>query len=140
MRTLTAQPTEVPNARPADFDMAASEGQPDSQVDCDQTIMSKRRPGVTIANAVGWQVQNHDGFVKSYISTMRYGPFSEQCETWRRISQWSSMLRCVILGDSDPVIISDEFTDDVKSILGPAQVNFLICGAGHDLPIDRSAT
>lgn len=62
-RTLTAQPMEVPNARPADIDMAASEGQPDSQVDFDQTIMSKRRPGVTIANAV----------VSNVISRKLYG-------------------------------------------------------------------
>lgn len=48
------------------------------------------------------------------------------------------MPRCVILGDSDPVIICDEFIDDVKSILGTAQVHFLICSAGHDLPMTKS--
>lgn len=58
---------EIKGARDATFEMAP---------------LSKTRPDVTVASAVGWQIQHHKGFVKSFISSIKYSPVEGKKETW----------------------------------------------------------
>lgn len=44
--------------------------------------LSKTRPGVTVASAVGWQIQHHQGFVRSFISSIQHSPIEGRDNTW----------------------------------------------------------
>lgn len=54
----------------------------------EMTPLSKTRPGVTVASAVGWQIQHHHGFVRSFISSMQNSSIERTKETqrtWRKL-------------------------------------------------------
>lgn len=121
----------------------------------DKAVLSKSRPRVTVAAAVAWQTQFHEGFVKSFISSLRYGPILDQQPDWRRIGarlaaqnasteeryegeglQHGKVL--IICGETDPVIVKNELIEDATEVLGENCVCFKFCDTGHELPIVRS--
>ena len=119
------------------------------------TVLSKSRPHITVAAAVAWQVQFHEGFIKSFISSIRYGPVLNQQSDWKRIGarmatqnasteeryereglQHGKVL--IICGETDPVIVKGELMEDATELLGENCVCFKSCDTGHELPIVRS--
>ncbi|MCJ1317439.1 hypothetical protein MMC15_002763 [Xylographa vitiligo] len=149
----------------------------------DAAVLSARRPGVTVKDAVvrtaspartpsrrsplttraraqAWQVAAHDGFPKSFISSVRCGPISGQHADWRRVGARLSAQRAatergagdaeevargglregevlVVCGRSDPVIDYAELVEDATAVL-QGHVRFETCDAGHEVPITRS--
>ena len=102
-----------------------------------------------------WQAQNHNGFIKSFISTARYGPISKQHRDWERVGEWLSSQKTgvtddvrtlnsrsdevlILLGKSDPVILCEELQEDATEVLGAENVRFEILDTGHELPITKS--
>ena len=101
----------------------------------------------------------HQGFIKSFMSSVRYGPISGQHNDWRRIGerlnlQESSSLGprkteeawgllngqvLIITGKSDSVIVHDELVEDATEVLGVGNVQFETCDVGHELPITKAA-
>ncbi|SLM35499.1 Alpha/beta hydrolase fold-1 [Lasallia pustulata] len=121
----------------------------------DNTVLSKSRPHITVAAAVAWQAQFHEGFIKSFISSIRYGPVVNQQSDWKRIGarlaaqnasteeryereglQHGKVL--IICGETDPVIVKGELMEDATEVLGENCVCFKSCDTGHELPIVRS--
>lgn len=121
----------------------------------DDAVLSKSRPRVTVAAAVAWQTQYHEGFIKSFISSIRYGPILNQQAEWRRIGarlaaqnasseevyereglQHGKVL--IICGNTDPIIVKEELVEDATEALGDHCVCFKFCDTGHELPIVRS--
>ncbi|MCJ1431808.1 hypothetical protein MMC27_001163 [Xylographa pallens] len=125
----------------------------------DGAVLSTSRPGVTVKDAVAWQVSAHHGFPKSFISSVRHGPISGQHAVWRRIGTRLSAQNAatehatdaeqaaqmglqegkvlVICGKSDPVIDYRELVEDAMEVL-QGHVRFETCAAGHEVPITRS--
>lgn len=118
-------------------------------------VLSKSRPHITVAAAVAWQTQYHEGFIKSFISSIRYGPILDQQAEWKRIGarlaaqnasseerfereglQHGKIL--IICGNTDPVIVKEELVEDATEALRDHCVCFKFCDAGHELPIVRS--
>ena len=118
-------------------------------------VLSKSRPHITVAAAVAWQTRFHEGFIKSFISSIRYGPILDQQPDWKRIGarlaaqnasteeryeveglQYGKVL--IICGETDPVIVKDELVEDATEALGENCVCFKFCDTGHELPIVRS--
>ncbi|KAF2703870.1 alpha/beta-hydrolase [Pleomassaria siparia CBS 279.74] len=105
----------------------------------------------TASDIVDWQIANHPGFVKAFVSTIRYAPTHEQQDRWKIIGQnmrdrynmpekervglkevW------LVLGEIDPIIIADEIVEDAKDVLGRRFVKVKILdGVGHDVPMVR---
>lgn len=65
--------------------------------------LSKTRPDVTVASAVQWQLENHEGFVHSFISSIKYSPISERNDVWRKLGDRSDKV-VIIAGSSDPLM------------------------------------
>ncbi|KAL8965260.1 MAG: hypothetical protein Q9183_003948, partial [Haloplaca sp. 2 TL-2023] len=105
-----------------------------------------------------WQIQNHQGYIKANISSIRHGPITGEHRVWKEMSQalkssdgpslrdpaaGSGALQnriLVICGRVDPVIVSDELEEDIAAILGSSEdVTFETVDAGHDFPATRSA-
>ena len=102
-----------------------------------------------------WQLDNHPGYVKSFMSSIRYGPITGQHADWQRIAkrlaaQNASMEErtekeglqngkvLIIAGHKDAIIVEDELVADATEILGENSVRFEFVDAGHDLPVSKS--
>jgi len=108
--------------------------------------ISPRRPSVSIANVVAWQLHHHAGFVASFVSSIQHAPISAQHDIWRRIatcqiSALPSTQRLLegkvllLLAKDDNVVIADEMSQDAQSALGPDAVEIKILDGGHELPV-----
>lgn len=107
--------------------------------------LSKTHPNVTISDAVVHQVDHHDGFVPSFMSSIRYGPIQNQHDKWKTIAQDMSIRSqetgkqetvLIISADHDPIIDKVELTEDATSLLGD-HVQFHYIDAAHDVVITK---
>ena len=104
-----------------------------------------------------WQLEANRGFVKAYISSLRYGPISNQHGDWQRIGQRLNAQKLnaeggkndigmglqkgkvlIICGKNDVLIIADELKEDAAKVLGEDNFELKSVDAGHELPITRS--
>ncbi|KAI9871054.1 MAG: hypothetical protein M1830_003498 [Pleopsidium flavum] len=135
-------------------DAAVEQELPKQDSSFDTAQLSKPRPHVTVAAAVAWQVKAHEGFIKSFMSSIRHGPITEQHEDWRQIGQRLAAQNVttneeiesaglqngkvlLICGRHDPIIIKNELVEDATNVLG-GNMEFRFVDAGHELPITKS--
>ena len=117
--------------------------------------LSRARPGIIVPKVVEWQLDNHYGFVKSFISSIRYGPVSDEHCHWQRLGDRLAAQNAsteeeyaeqglkngkvlIIGGSKDSLIVKDELIDDATEVLGANNVEFEFLDAGHELPITKS--
>ncbi|GAB1734977.1 hypothetical protein NU219Hw_g52t1 [Hortaea werneckii] len=147
---IQAAESEVPSKNPPSHPAQA----PNSSA----PIFSNR-PGISPANAVGWQVDAHPGFVPAFISSIQHAPITEQHERWRLIGQRQEAARAssdnksddlqspsaavalrekkvlILLGKQDSVIVADEVEEDASKAMGKGNVEVVRLDGGHDFPI-----
>lgn len=108
--------------------------------------ISARRPSVSIAKVVSWQLHHHAGFVASFVSSIQHAPISSQHDIWKHIAasqdptlpsiqQLLEGKVLLLLGKDDTVIIADEMCEDAQSVLGPDALEIRILDGGHELPV-----
>ena len=71
--------------------------------------LSKTRPGVTVASAVQWQLDYHQGFVRSFVSSIKHSSIERKPETvtsWGKLGSRDKVL--IMAGSTDPLIVSSE--------------------------------
>lgn len=104
-----------------------------------RTVLSKSHPEITIEAAVNHQVENHQGFVAAFMSSIRYGPIQRQHHLWRCIGEDFGQKKkdvLVILGRRDPIINVDETQQDATEVFG-GKVQFVVMEAGHEAPVSK---
>jgi pimeloyl-ACP methyl ester carboxylesterase len=119
----------------------------------DDAVLSRRRPGQTVAAVMGWQIRQHCGFVPAFMSSIRHAPIYERRHDWAAVGDLLSSRRAaishgkpipglrggrmlVVLGETDPVIVRQEFIQDAEAVLGDGfEVVLLDCG--HEIAITR---
>lgn len=116
--------------------------------------LSKSHPNITIEDAVIWQVENHNGFVSAFMSSIRHGPISSQHEDWRRIGRRLTQQASdstdsasehglengkvlIVTGNDDVIIRKNELVPDATAVL-EGNVVFKFIEAGHEAPIIKS--
>lgn len=109
------------------------------------TILLPGSPNSTVSGVVDWQIKHHAGFVPAFISTIRHGPVHHQHDRWQVIRENMEKKNAplsevwLVLGETDPIIVWDEVSEDVKNILGEEHVKIkTIEGAGHELAIEKA--
>ncbi|KAI2615773.1 alpha/beta-hydrolase [Hypomontagnella submonticulosa] len=121
-------------------------------------MISKFRPGITVSSVVRWQVDNHEGFVTAFLSSIRNAPIYAPQEDWKALARILEARRrlkhnieggsfsglragkvLMILGEDDPVVVKDETIEDAQNALGLDGVEFAILAGGHEIPITRSS-
>ncbi|KAF1834505.1 alpha/beta-hydrolase [Decorospora gaudefroyi] len=102
-------------------------------------------PHSTVSSVVDWQIKNHRGFVPAFISTIRHAPIHNQHHRWsvirENIESRAGPLKevWIVLGETDPIILADELTEDAKAVLGEDNVRIKVLeGAGHEVAIERA--
>lgn len=111
------------------------------------------RPGISVANAVAWELEAHPGFVPAFVSSIQHAPITEQYDRWRVVGKRQELGRVtsadddakacalrerktlVLLGETDSVIVKDETTEDARAAFGEENVQFDVLEGGHDVPI-----
>ncbi|KAK4507602.1 hypothetical protein PRZ48_001337 [Zasmidium cellare] len=109
------------------------------------------RENASAATTVAWQVAAHEGFVPSFVSSVKYAPIHDGHERWRRIGERCEERRkggqvrglkegkvLLLLGGYDAVISSTETAEDAASVLGEENVCTRVLEGGHDLPTVNS--
>ncbi|KAG9893406.1 alpha/beta-hydrolase, partial [Aureobasidium melanogenum] len=105
--------------------------------------ISARRPSVSIADVVSWQLTHHAGFVPAFVSSIQHAPVSAQHSSWKSIAARQPLSAdqrlleskvLLLLGKDDTVVIADEMCEDAKEVLGDA-VDVRVMDGGHELPV-----
>ncbi|KAF1939119.1 alpha/beta-hydrolase [Clathrospora elynae] len=136
-------PDAVENAETTTTTTTVSEG--GAKFSSSNQMLLPGNPHSTVSAVVDWQIKHHYGFVPAFISTIRYAPIYNQHHRWsvikENIETKTGPLRDVwlVLGETDPIIIADEVTEDAKAVLGEDNVRVrVIEGAGHEIAIEKA--
>jgi hypothetical protein len=100
------------------------------------TVISHTQPDVTIGDVTEWQLRNHNGFVKSFISSMRYGSIRGQQETWKKLGARPDKV-LIVAGSEDSVIDAGELGEDALEAIGESNVEWRVVECGHEFPVSR---
>ena len=78
--------------------------------DFEAAPLSKTRPEVTVASAVQWQLEYHEGFARSFVSSIKHSSVERTPAT---LASWAKLgLRkdnvIIMAGKTDPLIIPSE--------------------------------
>ncbi|KAF4553128.1 Hypothetical protein D9617_8g051410 [Elsinoe fawcettii] len=107
-----------------------------------QALLFSDRPGISVADAVRWQLHQHEGFLPAFVSSIQHAPISEQHQSWRKIAEHKHILRAgkvlMVLGADDGVIVKDEVQEDAQACLRSDGLEIRTVEAGHDLPIVKA--
>lgn len=112
----------------------------------DDAVISARRPDVTVASVMSWQLGHQEGFIPAVMSTIRYGPIYERYEEWRRLGLLLLERRqdptlpgllggkmLLVLGSSDSIIRAEEIVPDLEDTLGSDAFEVEVLCAGHEV-------
>ncbi|RDW82433.1 hypothetical protein BP6252_03545 [Coleophoma cylindrospora] len=100
--------------------------------------ISKKYPHLTVMGAVQWHLQQHPGFVRSFMSSVRYAPITGQDAIWKKLALREDKT-LIVAGTTDPIIIANEIKEDAERVLGDKLEWILLSGA-HDIPVVDSET
>lgn len=96
--------------------------------------LGKSSPGVTIADVIRWQVNNHQGFIRAFMSSVRHSSIEEKQETWAKLGRRSDKV-LIIAGTTDPVILAKELEEDAEATIGQKNVEWREVDGGHEFPV-----
>lgn len=103
----------------------------------ESAVLSASKPEVTIADAVQWQINNHEGFIKSFVSSIKHSSIEEKQENWSKLGARNDSV-LIIAGATDPVIIAKELREDAEAAIGPGKLKWRVIEAGHEFPITNA--
>ena len=87
--------------------------------------------------AVQWHLQSHPGFVRSFLSSIRYAPISGQVEEWKKLGLRKDKTM-IFAGTTDPIIIPDELKMDAEALVGKDKIDWHLIDGAHDIPVTES--
>lgn len=96
--------------------------------------LSKTKPHITVVSAVQWQLTAHQGFVHSFVSSIRFAPITEQQAAWSRLSSRNHKT-LIFAGTKDPIIFAEELKEDATKLIGSENVVYRVVEGAHDFPI-----
>lgn len=131
-------------------------GVPAGRTEAEDEMTSLNSKAPNVPAIVQWQFDNHQGFVHSFIDTIRHGPIMHQQSDWKKICKiikgkspgmQSSSQSCkiynskilVIFGDADAVVVGKHVSEDLEQMLGGSEhVEFRTVAGGHGFPVPSS--
>lgn len=101
----------------------------------ESAVPVRSRPGHTIADVISWQVENHRGFVRSFVSSMQFSTIEKPRPSWRKLGERKERI-LILAGEDDPVILAKELEEDAQEAIGTGRVDFrVVMGGRHEFPI-----
>ncbi len=137
----------------------------DIDIDFDAVPLSKGTLTPKVGDVMGWQMRTNEGYVGAYLSTIRNSPIYGQHDSlWQTLRQRLAERRpvtasggdgdgnevvpaglpggkiCLVLAEKDPVVITKEWIEDSKLVLGDDAVIIHVVSGGHEIAISKGAT
>lgn len=94
------------------------------------------RPGVPIGAYAEWQLEHHEGYLRSFVSSIRYSSIEGAGETWKKLAKRQTKV-LVVAGSEDAVIIANELKEDAEGFLG-RKLDWKVVDGGHEFPVNKS--
>lgn len=105
----------------------------------DDTLDSPSHVEANIAAFLRWMLDAHQGFVPSFMSTIRYGPLLGQQSYWRELAKRQPGTTAVILGRNDELIQKGDYKEDALPLMGGEKnVFWRVVPGGHNMPFTNS--
>ncbi|OHE99528.1 hypothetical protein CORC01_05106 [Colletotrichum orchidophilum] len=116
------------------IDVAAAEvSGPRGSGEEDQSVERKVR------EYVPWMCAHHEGFVKAFMSCVRWAPLTGQHGTWRVLGQRKKGSTAVFIGKADEIIDIDHYAKDGLPLLGGEEnVTWKVLPGGHDFVMTKT--
>ncbi|KAL2046979.1 hypothetical protein N7G274_000997 [Stereocaulon virgatum] len=135
---------------------AGSDGVNLTALDASLRSQSTEIESLDVPAIVQWQFDNHQGFVHSFVNTIKHRSLMHQSSEWRNIcniikgessgmpgaalpSKIYNSKILVILGDADGIVVAKEVSEDLEQMLGPEHVEFRTVPGGHGFPVPSHA-
>jgi pimeloyl-ACP methyl ester carboxylesterase len=104
----------------------------------EKTVLVEGKPEIMIMSVVKWQLDHHEGFVKAFISSIRFSSTSGKEEIWRMLGMRSDKV-LVMVGTEDPIILPGELREDaVRAMGGDKALEWRVVEGGHEFPIESA--
>lgn len=88
-----------------------------------------------VESVVHWTLDNHEGFVPAFMSTIRSAPMMGQHEYWRQLAKRKPGTTAVLLGRHDRMIQKDDYVEDALPLLGGKDnVFWRVVPGAHNFP------
>lgn len=118
-------------------------------VDFDDVPIAVDQSGITVGDVIRWQLRANKGFIQSYLSTIRSAlVYRRHDKTWRVLAEALAHRRipnaptglpngqiCLVLAERDITVVTNEFLEDSRDILGVEDVDLNIMRGGHEVGI-----
>lgn len=105
----------------------------------DDAVTSANPVEAKIAAYVRWMLDEHAGFVPSFMSTIRHGPLLGQQKYWRELAKRKPGTTAVILGKDDELIQRGDYKEDALPLMGgEGNVFWRVVPGGHNMPFTNS--
>lgn len=118
----------------------------------DNAVLSTRRPGLTVAAVMNFQLLNHEGFIHAFMSSIRHAPIYEQQQDWLALGKLLAARRAeklpglmggkvlLLLGKKDSVIVREELIHDATALLGEEAIEAVSLDCGHEIVMTEGGT
>ncbi|KAK5663222.1 hypothetical protein OQA88_6640 [Cercophora sp. LCS_1] len=118
----------------------------------DQAVLKVGKKKVKVSDVLGWQLREHKGYIKAFMSSIRYAPIYEQREDWEELGKLLAERReeggealpglkggrvQFVLGKNDPVIVKEELLHDAEAFLGEDGVDAMWLDCGHEIAMTK---
>lgn len=113
-------------------------GNRDPVFDAAPITLHKPKPGLTASAVMQWQIDNHNGFIKSFMSSVRHSSIHGKKETWKKLSERNDKV-IIIGGTTDAAIITKELHEDADAAIGQENIEWREIDAGHEFPMTEAA-
>ena len=99
-------------------------------------VLVEGRQDLTIAASVKWQLDFHNGFVKSFCNSIKHSSIERRQESWRMLGEREDQV-LIVAGRTDPVIVADELMVDVFKVVGEEKVRWRVVDSAHEFPVTK---
>jgi pimeloyl-ACP methyl ester carboxylesterase len=92
-----------------------------------------------VISFVHWTLDNHDGFISAFLSTVRYAPMMDQHAYWRQLGKRKPGTTAVLLGRHDQLIQKEDYAEDALPLLGGKDnVFWRVVPGAHNFPFTHA--
>ncbi|KAJ9164599.1 Protein phosphatase methylesterase 1 [Coniochaeta hoffmannii] len=94
---------------------------------------------VSVLRYVQWMVKHHEGFIPSFMASLRDAPLMGQHEAYRRLTRETNVPVAFLFGRKDTVVDEKGYREDGLAMMGGEErVTWRVVDGGHDFPMTHA--
>jgi hypothetical protein len=95
---------------------------------------SLKYPDITVLAATQWNIMAHAGFIRSFLSAVRYAPGSHEQAAWSRLASQKRKI-LIFVATHDPIVFPEDLKCDVEELLlgSESKAEWRVVEGAHDM-------